>query len=507
MRKIREILRLRFEGGLSHEKIAISTGISDSTVGKCLSRAKEAGLTWPLPDEMDDYALEELLYRHKSSNQENVESLPDYSLIYAEMKKKSVTLQLLWSEYKEIHPNGLEYSQFCKRYNEFKKTVDYSFRHNYKAGEKLFVDYAGQKVAIQNPFDGSIRYAQIFVAVLGASNYTYAEATWSQELPNWIASHQRAFQFFNGVPEIIVPDNLKSAVKRSCRYDPDINPAYYALAKHYQSAIIPARVRKPKDKAKAETGVLIVERWILAVLRKRKFFSLEELNHAIAILLEKLNTRPFRKLKGCRKELYEKVDRPALKPLPATLFEFFNFKLAKVAINYHVEVDGHQYSVPFQYVQKEVEIRFSETIIEVFYKSERITSHPRSFQRGSYSTNKDHMPPSHQKYVSWTPERMIRWAAETGADAALVAEKILASKAHPEQGFKSVLGLIRLGEKYGKDRLNIACRHAIKIGSPKYQTIQSILVRNIDKTLKDSENSAEKELPNHDNIRGASYYH
>ena len=264
------------------------------------------------------------------------------------LKKKSVTLQLLWEEYKQSHPDGLGYSQFCKQYGSFRKTVDYVFRKSYRAGEKLFIDYAGQTVPIYNPIDGSVRKAQIFVAVLGASNYTYAEATWSQDLPNWIASHLRAFQFFDGTPEILVPDNLKSVVRRACRYDPDITPTYYAMARHYGIAVIPARVRKPRDKAKAEAGVLLVQRWILAALRKRKFFHLEELNMAIAGLLERLNNRPFRKIQGSRKEIFESVDKPALKPLPTTRYEFFYIKLARVAINYHIEVETVKYSVPFQ---------------------------------------------------------------------------------------------------------------------------------------------------------------
>ncbi|MBF0440539.1 MAG: IS21 family transposase [Oligoflexales bacterium] len=420
MRKIREILRLRYERLLSYAQIALSVGIGETTVRVCLKRALAAGVSWPLPDDMDDLALETLLYQTRGPHVSQGRELPDFSLIHEELRKKSVTLQLLWTEYREVNPDGLKYSQFCRLYGEFKKSINYAFRNNYRAGEKLFVDYVGKTVPIYNPVDGTTRNAEIFVAVLGASNYTFAEATWSQELSNWISSHQRAFQFFGGTPEIIVPDNLKSGVKRPCRYDPDINPVYYAMAKHYQIAIIPARVRKPKDKAKFEAGVLLVERWILAVLRKRKFFSLDELNEAISELLESLNNRPFKKIKGGRRQLFENIDKPALRPLPERRFEFSHFKLAKVQINYHIEVDGHNYGVPFQYVQKQVEVRFNENVVEIFYKSQRITSHVKSFRKGGYTTNAEHMPPSHQKYVSWTPERMIRWAMETGEFAANV---------------------------------------------------------------------------------------
>lgn len=507
MRKIREILRLRYECDLSFFKIATSVGIGETAVRKCVFKAAEAGLSWPLPDGINDALLEQQLYKTKRQANGNDKPLPDYSLIHEDLKKKSVTLQLLWNEYKEIHPDGIGYSQFCFHYNEFKKSINYVFRNTYRAGEKLFIDYAGQKIPIYNPIDGTEQKAEIFVAVLGASNYTFAEATLSQDLPNWIASHQRAFSFFGGVAEILVPDNLKSGVSRPCRYDPDINPTYYAMAKHYGTAIIPARVKKPRDKAKVEAGVLLVERWILAALRKRKFFSLDELNNAIQDLVDRLNNKKFKKIQGSRKELFESIDKPALKPLPERRYEFANIKLAKVGINYHVDIEGHHYSAPYQYVQKQVEVRFSDTIVEIFYKAERIASHVRLFRKGDYSTKAEHMPPSHQKYVSWTPERMIRWAAETGDFAAQVAEKILGGKIHPEQGFKSVLGLIRLGEKFGKDRLNAACKRALDLGSARYKTVQSILTRNLECDLKREEPNSDKELPEHENIRGSSYYH
>ena len=431
--------------------------------------------------------------------------MPDFALIHTELRKQSVTLQLLWQEYKLAHADGYQYSQFCFHYKEFKKTLEYSFRNTYKAGEKLFVDYAGQTVAVYDNFDGTTRHAQIFIAVLGASSYTYAEATWSQELPNWISSHVRAFEFYGGTPQVIVPDNLKSAVTRACRYDPDINPTYFHMASHYHAAVIPARPYRAKDKAKAEAGVLLVERWILAALRNRRFSSLAELNSAIKELLARLNTRKFRKMPGSRRDLFATLDMSALRPLPERAYEYVNFKLAKVNINYHVEVDSHNYSVPYTLVQKRVEIRYSDSGIEVFHKGERIASHPRSFAKGGYTTLTDHMPPSHKKYVAWTPERMIRWAGESGVATAQVAEAIIGGKRHPEQGFKAVLGLIRLGDKFGKDKLEAACAKAVAIGAPRYQTIKSLLALGPQRHNPEAE-VLERPTPEHGNIRGRTYY-
>jgi transposase len=507
MRKIREILRLRHGAGLSYAKIAVSTGVGETTVSECLSRAKAAGVSWPLPHDLDDETLEALLYQPGGRPATKHPPRPDYALVHAELRKKSVTLQLLWQEYKQAHPDGYQYSAFCFHYKEFKKTIEYSFRNTYKAGEKLFVDYAGPTVPIHCPKTGAITQAQIFIAVLGASSYTYAEASWSQELMQWIASHVRAFTFFGGTSEILVPDNLKSAVTRPCRYDPDINPAYYHMASYYQAAVIPARPYRAKDKAKAEAGVLLVERWILAALRKRKFFSLAELNAAIRELLVVLNSRPFRKMKGSRRELFEELDKPALRPLPEHAYEYVNFKLARVNINYHVEVDGHNYSVPYTLVQKQVEIRYGEHVVEILHKNQRVASHQRAFGRGGYTTLPEHMPPSHRKYTAWTPERMIRWAGEAGEKTAAVAAQILRAKRHPEQGFKAVLGLIRLGEKHGKEWLEAACDHALAIGSANYRTIKSLLALGIGRRAGATKNDALDEPTRaHANVRGKDYY-
>lgn len=505
MRKIREILRLRYECGLSFASISGSCGVGDTTVSDCISRAKAAGVTWPLPHDLDDDTLEALLYQAGGRQHAAAMPMPDFGLIHKELRRKSVTLQLLWQEYKQSHPNGYQYSQFCFHYKEFKKSLEYSFRNTYKGGERLFIDYAGQTVAVYDPRNGGPRAAQVFIAVLGASSYTYAEATWTQTLTDWIASHVRAFEFFGGSAAILVPDNLKSAVTRPCRYDPDVNPAYYHMASYYHAAVIPARPYRPKDKAKAEAAVLLVERWILAALRNSRFASLAELNSAIKALLTHLNSKKFRKMPGSRIELFESLDRPELQPLPKRPYEHLSFKIARVNINYHVEVDGHNYSVPYLLVQKQVEIRYGDAVVEVFFKNERVASHRRSSNKGGYSTLSEHMPPAHQKHAAWTPERMITWAGEAGDATAKVAAAIMKSKRHPEQGFKAVLGLIRLGDAYGKEKLENACEQAINFGAPRYQTIKGLLTMG-SKAMRGEVSAAERPTPTHSNIRGKDYF-
>ena len=367
------------------------------------------------------------------------------------------------------------------------------------------MDYAGQTVPVINPLTGEITLAQIFVAVLGASNYTFAEAAESQTLPIWISSHQRAFEYFGGVPSAVIPDNLKSAVSKACRYEPDINPTYQEMATHYGVVILPARVRKPKDKAKVEGGVLIVERWILAALRHRTFFSVAELNAAIAGLLERLNTRPFKKLEGNRRTLFEQVDRPALKPLPQTPYEYAEWKKARVNIDYHIEVEGHYYSLPYALVKEQVDVRLTTTTIECFHRGERVASHLRSVQKGRHTTQIGHMPLSHQRTVEWTPERMTKWAETTGPATALVVATILSARLHPQQGFRSCLGILRLGKSYGNNRLEAACQRAYALKGCSYQSVASILKSGMDQKPLHPDRP-ETPIPEHTNIRGSEYY-
>ena len=381
MRKIHEILRLHYEHGLSCRQIANSCQVARSTVGTYIARATAAGLAWPLPEEIDEERLARLLFPPADPVQGLPDHFPDMAYLYKELCRKGVTLQLLWEEYIQTYPHGYQYSQFCEHYRRWRGKVNVCLRQDYRAGEKMFVDYAGQKIAILDPKTGMITYASLFVAVLGASNYTYAEATATEKLTDWIQSHVHAFEYFKGVPQITIPDNLKAGVTKACRYEPDLNPTYQDMAAYYKTAVIPARRLKPKDKAKVESGVLVAERWIVAVLRHRKFFSLAELNQAIAELLIKLNLKPFKKMKGNRLEFYQELDLPALQPLPEQAYEYGEWKESRVNIDYHVEVDEHYYSVPYTLVKAVVETRLTARMVEIFYQGRRVAAHVRSHQK------------------------------------------------------------------------------------------------------------------------------
>jgi transposase len=506
MRKIKEVLRLKFELGLSYEEIGQSCNIGSTTVGEYLRRVKEAGLGWPLPEDMDDSSLERLLYPG-SPGPSVKRTVPDWENVHQQLKRKGVTLFLLWQEYKEIYPDGYEYSWFCRSYKEWSGKIDVTMRFNHRAGEKLFVDYAGYTIPIIDKRTGEIREAQIFVGTLGASNYTYSEATWTQTLPDWIGSHTRMFQYLGGVAEVLVPDNLKTGVTRSCRYEPDLNPTYQDMASHYGCAIIPARIKSPKDKAKVETRVKIVEQWILAKLRNITFFSLTELNKTIRNLLEELNNRPFQKMEGTRRSMFEDLDKPALKPLPLEPYTYAEWKKTKPHIDYHIEVKGFYYSVPYQLAKKELEARITQNTIEIFYKAKRVASHQRSYDPSKrYITAREHMPKSHQKYTDWTPQRIIRWASKTGNATAQTVKIIMENRSHPQQGFRSCMGIMSLGKEYTGERLEAACSRALAIGSPSYKSIQAILKKGLDR-LPPQREPQQSSFINHSNIRGPEYYH
>jgi transposase len=506
MRRIKEVLRLHHESGLGQRQIGRSLGISHATVREYLRRAAESGISWPLPDTLSDTQLEHRLFPPPIMIPAGERPLPDWSSQYKELKRKGVTLFLLWQEYKAIYPEGYQYSRFCDLYRAWASKVDVSMRQTHKAGEKMFVDYAGQTLPVTNPKTGEIRQAQVFVATLGASSYTYAEATWTQTLPDWIGSHTRAFAFFGGVTEILVPDNLKSGVTTPCRYEPGINRTYMDLAAHYGTAIIPARVRKPKDKAKVESGVQVAERWILASLRNRTFFSLGEANVSIAELLTQLNDRPFQKLPGSRREMFETLEKSTLKQLPAQPYTYAEWEKAKVHIDYHVEVDGHYYSVPYQLIKQRLHVRVTAHTVECFLKGQRVASHRRSTHKGKHTTVTEHMPKAHQQYAEWTPQRLVRWAASHGPNTSGLVEAIMRKRVHPQQGFRSALGLMRLGKQYGPQRLENACERALATGAISYKSVASILKENLDKQpVQKAQESAEP--IEHGNIRGAGYYH
>ena len=507
MRKIREILRLKWECHCSNHLIACSIGVSSSTVSECLRRAKEADLSWPLSDTIDDVQLEQLLYPPAKKITPAEYGEIDWSYIHQELKRKSVTLLLLWQEYKAKYPQGIRYSWFCNRYREWREQLDVWMRQSHKAGEKCFVDYAGQTMPILvNVNSGEIHEAQIFVATLGASSFTFVEATWTQQLPDWISSHVHAFEFFGGIPEIVVPDNLKSGVQKAHRYEPDLNPTYQDMALHYGVAILPTRVSAPQDKAKVENAVLHVERKILAKLRHQPFFSLLELNRAIRPLLDELNQQPFQKLPGSRQSQFESLDKPALRPLPTTCYQFAEWKKVRAGADYHIACDGHYYSVPYIYAKKELDARCTQHTIEVFYKSKRIASHIRNAKKHHHSTLKEHMPKRHQAYAEWTPERLIHWAEKTGIATAKLIEHIMASRAHPQQGFRSCLGILRFAKSYGEARLESACQRALAIGAHSYKSVESILKNGLDQKPLATPPAAPPLPTHHEYVRGQDYF-
>lgn len=503
MRKVREVLRLHFYAGLSARKIANSCNIGRSTVGEYLQRAKEVGLVWPLPQEMDDAQLEAALFKRPSYS--NTRPLPDMNYLHTEMRRKGMTLQLLWYEYKEAYEEGYQYTQFCEYYRRSQEKLDLSLRKEHRAGERMFVDWAGPVVAIVDRNTGEVTFASIFVAVLGASSYTYVEAFLSKVLANWILAHIHTFEYFEGVPEIVVEDNLKTGVAKPCRYEPDINPVYQDMASHYGTAVIPSRVRRPRDNAKAEAGVLLVERWILAALRNYTFFSVEELNAAIGVLLERLNNKKFKKLPYSRRELFDTVERAALQPLPTQRYPFIEWKTAKVNIDYHVEVSRHFYSTPYQLVGEQVDIRLGTHLVEILYKNKRVASHVRSYAPGRATTCPEHRPKAHQEYLEWTPSRIIKWAENTGPHTAKLVETIMAEKPHPEQGYRACLGIIRLGNKYTPERLEAACKRSLTIKAHSYKSVRSILKTGLDQAPLKS--TTVNPGPTHENIRGPEYYH
>lgn len=497
MRKIEEILRLKYEVGLTHRAIAQSCGVSASTVSEYVTHARAAGVSWPLPEGMSAEELDELLYPKREGAAGRQIPPPDWQAVHKEQRRKGVTLSLLWVEYRQEHPDGYSYSQFCHHYRTWRQQLNPVMRQQHRAGEKLFIDYAGQTVPVIEPETGEIKQAQIFVAVMGASNYTYAEAQASQSLPNWIGGQVRLLEFLGGVPEVLVPDNLKAGVTSPHRYEPDINLTYEEFARHYGVAVVPTRIRKPKDKAKVEVGVQVVERWILARLRDQTFFSLAALNQAIRKLLTELNERPMKHLGQSRRELFVELDQPALQPLPPQRFEYARWQKARVHIDYHVAFEKHFYSVPHQLMGKEVEVRATEKTVEVYYRRQRQASHLRR-QRPGHSTLPIHMPPNHRFVASWTPERFIRWAKEMGPQTADLIACVLDGRRHPQQAYRTCLGILGLAKRYDPKQLEAACEKALVASIYSYKGVHHI--------LKHQQEENVNPLPAHDHIRGKSYY-
>jgi transposase len=507
MRKIREILRLAALG-LPQHQIARSCSIAQSTVHKYLKLADAAQLRWPLPENLGQRQIDELLFGPRPAPpSRRSHPAPDFEAIHKDLEThKDLTLELAWREYREVRPEGYRYSRFCDLYRQWRRARKLTLRHEHTPGEKLFVDYAGATIPIRNRDTGETHPAAIFVAALGFSSYTFAEATWRQDLPNWIGSHIRAFEFFGGLPAIVTPDNPKTGVTRACRYEPDLNPTYNDMATYYNVAILPARPRKPRDKAVVENAVQVVQRWIVAALRKRTFFSLEEANLAIGELLVGLNHKPFRKREGTRASQFAAFDKPALRPLPAERYEIGQWRRLKVDLDYHVGADGHFYSVPYRLVGSSVDIRLTASAVEIFHEGLRVAGHTRSFLADRATTLPEHQPKSHRCYREWTPSRLLAWADAAGPNTAALFRRILESKPHPEAGYRSCLGLVRAGDKHSTVRLEAAAARALYFGAYSLAHVVSILNHHLEGQPLPQHGQPQPPALLHSNLRGAAYF-
>jgi transposase len=510
MRKTSEVLRLKHEVGLTNRQIARSLGLTHPTVSKYLDHAQQAGLTWPLPEDLDEERLDQLLFPAAEATEGSsrpARPLPDLAHVHKELRRKHVTLQLLWEEYRSEHPDGYSYTQFCEHYKRWKAPLDVTLRQRHLAGEKTFLDWAGKTLSWINPETGDDHPAFLFVAVLGASDYTFAVACADQQLASWIEAHIGMVEFYGGVTRLWIPDNAKTGVVKPCYYEPQIHDTYQELADHYHTAILPTRTYRPRDKAKVENAVLNAERRIMARLRDQDFFSLGAINDAIRPCLSELNTRPFQKMEGSRLTLYQELDQPVLRPLPSYRYQIGVWKKAKANIDYHVQVDWHYYSVPYQLTQQLIEVRLSVRTVEFFHKGRRIAAHARSRVKGGFTTDPAHRPKAHEKHLDWTPSRLIRWARTIGPQCGQAVTHILESKPHPEQGYRSCQGILRLAKGYGHERMEAACRRALALDAVNYPSIASILKTKLDQQpLPEQAEEVVSPVAHHDNIRGEAYY-
>jgi transposase len=509
MRTIREILRLKWVAQRSHREAARSLGVSAGTVAAAVGRARARALTWEAVETLSDDALERLLFGPRAAEiADGRRPEPDLAGLHQELRRPGVTLELLHVEYLAAHPTGYRYSAFCARYRAWRARQRLSMRQVHTAGEKSFVDYAGLRPTIIDASTGEAIAVELFVAVLGASNYTFAEATRSQQSVDWITSHVHAVEYFGGVTAVWVPDQLRTGVTVPCRYEPGVQRTYADWAAHYHTVVIPARPAKPKDKAKVEVAVQVAERWILARLRHETFFSLDALNARIRELLTALNARPMKTYGGAsRQDLFERFDRPALQPLPADRFIYADWLRARVNIDYHLEVDHHYYSVPHPLIHARLDIRLTATTVEVFQRGTRVGLHARSFVAGRHTTVPEHMPKAHRAHLEWSPSRFLRWGATIGPATAALVQQILESRPHPEQGYRSCLGLLRLVKQYGPERLNAACARAHAAGARSYRHVDTMLKHGLDRQPLLTDAAASAPAIVHDNIRGPAYYH
>jgi transposase len=505
MSKIRRVLQLLHEAKLSQREVARVTGLSKSGVGEIASYARAAGLAWEQARQLDDQALQARM--HPPPAPRSARHLePDWAQVHQQLKQPAVTLQLLWEEYRQANgEQAYKYSAFCEKYARFARLLKRSMRQVHKAGERLFVDYAGQTVAMVDAFTGEITRAQIFVAVLGASNYTFACATRTQQAVDWVRSIIATLEFIGGVPRLLVPDQPRALMIRPDRYEPTSHRLLEELCNHYGMAVLPARPAHPQDKAKVEVGVQVVERWILARLRGRTFTTLGELNRAIAVLLEQLNARPFKKLPGCRHTAFEELDRPA-RAVASHADAGVPVQARASQHDYHVEVDGHYYSVPHRLVGQGVELRIGERTLEVLHKQQRVAAHAIDGRRGTHTTLAEHMPASHRAHAQWSPARLIAWGERIGAATAAVVRWQMEHRPHPEQGYRACLGMQRLAREFTPARLEAACTRAMAIRSPNLRSVTSILRSGFDRQPVPPK-PAQASLPLHENLRGPDYYH
>lgn len=503
MRSTREVLRQKWELGRPHRDVAASLGLGIGTITGILTRAAEAGVTWPVAQVLSDEALEVRLYGPRP-DAPATKVLPDPGEVHVALKRPGVTLALLHEEYLAGHPEGYRITQFREHYRRWEARQRVTLRQTYRGGEKGFVDYAGQPAVYD--LAGIDVQCQLFVAVLGASNYTYAEATHTQTLSDFTESHVRAFEYWGGVPQVVVPDQLKSAVTVADRYEPGVNRTYADLARHYGTCIVPARPAKPKDKAKVEAAVLLAERWILARLRDERPSSLRALNERIGVLLGELNARPMKGLGRSRREVFEAVDRPFLKPLPGARWDYAEWKPVKVSIDYHVEVGRHYYSVPFALVGETVEARVTARTVELFHRSQRVAVHVRSAEAGRHTTCAEHMPAAHRAHAEWSPGRIVAWAGTVGPKTRALAEAMLTERPHPEQGYRSCLGLMRLAKREGAPRVEAACARALSGRARSYTSVAAILKAGLDRVPLEAEATKAAPGRGHAHVRGPAYY-
>jgi transposase len=508
MRKTREILRHKWVLGLGYRDVANSVDVSLGAAWLVVDRATKAGLDWAAVEALDDAGLEARVHT-LDLEAGRTRPLPDCALIDLERRRVGVTLELLHMEYLERNPDGYGYTQFCEYYRRWLGRQRLSMRQIYRAGEKGFVDYSGKQPVITDARTGERTPVELFVAVLGASNFTYAEATLTQKSQDFIASHVRAMEYWGGAPKLFVPDQLRTGVTGPHRYEAEIQRTYEEMGEHYGVAVLPARPRSPRDKAKVEVGVQIAQRWIMARMRNETFFSLAELNERIAELLEELNDRVMRRYGKSRRQLFEELDRPALRPLPAQRFTWGAWKTVSVNVDYHVDIEHHYYSVPFTLVHERLDARFTASTVEIFCRGRRVASHVRSYVRGGFTTNPEHMPKIHRDHAEWTPTRMIGWAEKVGPKTAELVAALIKEKPHPEHGYRACLGILRLGRRYGESRLEAASARAVVVRARSVRSVESILQKGLDRQpLPAAPTHPEPARPllHHENVRGADYY-